>query len=230
VKYVDQLKDIIADYISSQPLRTKRGILDFGGDILQFLFGTLTQSDARKYNQHITRLEEEQKEFLHISKEQMTVLKSSITPFNITMQKVDKNGKLLADELRRLNKMVVSELNKVQYQVDSVILLNENICKVQRGLTECQHTFEVLVEAFLHAQDGIIQPQLITMVKIRDMMRKESLPDGLEFPSFSSVELSRLITPIVYSQGSYLVYVIQIPLIQSTSYHLYKIQPFPVKQ
>jgi hypothetical protein len=44
------------------------------------------------------------------------------------------------------------------------------------------------------------------------------------------VELSRIITPIFYSQGSYLVYVNQIPLLQSTSYHLYKIQPFPVKQ
>ena len=57
------------------------------------------------------------------------------------MQKFDKNEKLLADKLRRLDKMVGSELNKVQYQVDSVIILNENICKVQRGLTECQHTF-----------------------------------------------------------------------------------------
>ena len=56
------------------------------------------------------------------------------------------------------------------------------------------------------------------------------MPDGLEFPSFSSVDLSRLITPIIYSQGLYLVYVIQIPLLQSTSYHLYKIQPFLVKQ
>jgi hypothetical protein len=179
IKYVDQLKDIIADYLSSQPPRTKRGILDFGGDILKFLFVTLTQSNARKYNQHITQLEEEQKEFLHVSKEQMTVLKSAITSFNITMQKVDKNEKLLADELRRLNKVVVSELNKVQYQVNSVIVLNENIRKVQTGLAKCQHTFEILVDAFLHAQDEIIQPQLITMVKIRDMMRKESLPDGL---------------------------------------------------
>ena len=61
-------------------------------------------------------------------------------------------------------------------------------------------------------------------------MKQESLPDGLEFPSFSSMELSRIITPIIYSQASYLVYVIQIQLIQSTSFHLYKIQPFPVKQ
>jgi hypothetical protein len=68
------------------------------------------------------------------------------------------------------------------------------------------------------------------MVKNKTMMRKESLPDGLEFPSFLSVELSKLITPIIYTQGSYLVYVIQIPLIQPTAYHLYKIQPFPSRQ
>jgi hypothetical protein len=52
VKYVDQLRDIIADYLSPQSSRSKRGILDFGGDILIFLFGTLTESDKREYNQH----------------------------------------------------------------------------------------------------------------------------------------------------------------------------------
>jgi hypothetical protein len=126
--------------------------------------------------------------------------------------------------------MVVKELSKIKYQMDAVIIINQNVHKFQRGLAECQHTFEILVEAFLHAQDGVIQPQLITMVRIKEMMRDESLHAGLEFPSFSSLELSRLITPITYSQGSYLVYIIQIPLIQSTAYHLYKIQPFPVKQ
>jgi hypothetical protein len=44
----------------------------------------------------------------------MIVLKSDITSFNITMQKLDKNEKLSGDELRRLNMVVVSELNKVQ--------------------------------------------------------------------------------------------------------------------
>jgi hypothetical protein len=64
----------------------------------------------------------------------MTVLKSAITSFNITIQKVDKNEKLLPDELNPLNNMVVKELTQVEYQVNSVIILNENIHKDQRGL------------------------------------------------------------------------------------------------
>ena len=63
----------------------KRGTLDLGGDILKFLFGTLTQSDAHKYTEHIQRLQNEQQCFLCISQEQMTVLKSAIMSFNITM-------------------------------------------------------------------------------------------------------------------------------------------------
>ena len=79
MKYVDQLRDIVADYLTFQPKRVKRGILNVGGDILKFLFGTLTQSDARKYTQHIQKLEDEQQSFLRISQEQMVVLKSAIT-------------------------------------------------------------------------------------------------------------------------------------------------------
>ena len=88
---------------------------------------------------------------------------------------------------------------------------------------------EILVDTFLHAQNGIIQPQLITTAKLRDMMR-EVFARWIRFSVHSNLELSRIITPIIFSQNSYLVYVLQIPLLQSMSYQLYKLQPFPMKQ
>jgi hypothetical protein len=69
------------------------GILDIGGDILKCLFGTLTQSYALKYTQHIQKLEDEQHSILRISKEQMILLKSAITPFKNKKQKVNRNEK-----------------------------------------------------------------------------------------------------------------------------------------
>jgi hypothetical protein len=72
-KYIDNLKDLIAEYISGNNqdfnYRSKRGVLDFVGEVSKILFGTLTQSDARNYNKHISELEREQKEFLHLSNE-----------------------------------------------------------------------------------------------------------------------------------------------------------------
>jgi len=100
------------------------------------------------------------------------------------MQKVDRNERILNENLQRLIKIVVDEINQMHTRINSVMLINENIQQIQRGIKECQHTFEILVDAFLHAQEGVIQPQLITIAKMKDMMRKESLPDGLDFPSF----------------------------------------------
>jgi hypothetical protein len=202
--------------------------LDVGGDILKFLFGTLTQSDAQKYTQHIQELENEQQSFLKISQEQMIVLKSVISSFNVTMQKVHKNEKIINENLQRLNQLVVDEINKIQFELDSVLIINENIRQIQRGMSECQHTFEILVDAFLHAQDGIIQPQLMTIAKVKDMMKELSLPDGLDLPPFPSLEFSRLITPVIFSEQTYLVYVLQVPLLQSTMFQLYKINHFHV--
>jgi hypothetical protein len=114
---VEQLKDVIADCLTAQPERIKRGLLDIGGDILKFLFVTLTQSDAQKYTQHIQDLENEQQSFLRISQEQMIILKSAITSFNITMQKVNRNEKIFTDNLQSLNHMVVDEINRMQSEM-----------------------------------------------------------------------------------------------------------------
>ena len=235
VKYVKQLRDIVADYLPSQPeqpKRIKRGTVNLGGEVLKFLFGTLTQSVAKKYTQHIQRLEDEQQSFLRISQEQMVVLKSAIMSLDISIERVDRNKRILTENLQRLNKMVVEEINQMQMQIGSVMKINENIQQIQREIEECQHTFEILVDAFLHAQDGVVQPQLITMAKIKDMMRKESLPDGLDFPTFPSLELSKLITPIIFSQNSYLVYILQMPLLQSTpiNYTKFNLSPWNSKR
>jgi len=74
------------------------------------------------------------------------------------MQKVDRNERVLNENLQRLNKMVVDEINQMHTHIDSVMMINENIQQIQRGIEECQHTFEILVDAFLHAQEGVIQP------------------------------------------------------------------------
>jgi len=78
-------------------------------------------------------LEEKQKSLLRISQEHIVVLKSAITSFNITMQKVDRNERILTENLR-LNKMVVDEINEMHTQVDSVMMMiNENIQQIQRN-------------------------------------------------------------------------------------------------
>jgi bifunctional ADP-heptose synthase (sugar kinase/adenylyltransferase) len=84
-------------------------VLNFIGEISKILFGTLTQSDAKSYNNHITELEREQKEFLHLAKEQMTIIKTTISSVNSTLQRVDQNERILGNGLNKLHLTAIYE-------------------------------------------------------------------------------------------------------------------------
>jgi methyl-accepting chemotaxis protein len=116
-EYIDNLRDLIAEYLTNEMQkpnhRSKRGVLNFVGELSRILFGTLTQSDAKNYNDHITELEKEQKEFLHLSKEQMTIIKTTITSVNSTLQRVNQNEKTLKDGLDKLSNFSVHKVNEL---------------------------------------------------------------------------------------------------------------------
>jgi methyl-accepting chemotaxis protein len=179
--------------------RTKRGVLNFIREISKILFGTLTQSDARKYNEYIKELENEQKEFLHLSNEQMTIVKTTITSVNSTLQKVNKNENVLKNGLNQLYNYCTHEFNKLEEEIANVNLINEQFRLIQGGIEESQHSFEILIEAFVHAEQGTLQPQLITYEKIRSLLEKQKVPYGLDYPNLPFHELQNLILPHTYS-------------------------------
>jgi hypothetical protein len=69
---------------------------------------------------------------------------------------------------------------------------------------------------------------MITAEKIKNLVGKQKLPSGLDYPNFPFPELQKIITPHTYSYKQYLVYVLEIPLFSPTTYHLYKLLPLPV--
>jgi hypothetical protein len=75
-------------------------------------------------------------------------------------------------------------------EVETVNLLNEQLL-IQRGIEESQHSFETLIEACVHAGQGMLQPQLITAEKIRNLVTTQKLPSGLDYPNFPFPEFPR---------------------------------------
>jgi hypothetical protein len=107
-------------------------------------------------------------------------------------------------------------------------LINEQFRLIQRGIDENQHSFEILIDAFVHAGQGTLQPQMIALEKIRQFLGTLPMPSGLDYPDFPFPELQKIITSNTYAYTQYLVYVLEIPLFSPIIYHLYKLLPFPV--
>jgi hypothetical protein len=112
------------------------------------------------------------------------------------------------------------EFSELEEEIQNVNLVNEQFRLIQRGVNESQHSFEILIDAFVHAEQGTLQPQLITAERIKSFMKTQRLPNGLDYPSFPFPKLKKVVTPHTYSYQRYLVSMLEILLFLQTQYYL----------
>lgn len=230
MKQVEYLKNIVADYTGAEPEpnRRKRAVLEFVGQITKILFGTLDSDDAQYFTTKINELEDDTKDFLRIAKEQMLVIKSTLTSFNSTIRDINKNEKLLKEGLFKLNDHVNKITNELYSETQLLAMMTEHILQIERSIDRISEFFKLIIDAIVHAKDGTLQPQLITPNKIRNMMSSEQPITGLDYPvNLPSHELMKLITPHIFLQGKYLVYVLYVPLLLPEQFQVFKMIPFP---
>ncbi|KAF9804078.1 hypothetical protein SFRURICE_020506, partial [Spodoptera frugiperda] len=67
--------------------RPKRGLMDIGGTLLKTIFGTLDSDDAVKFSKAIEEVQTDEKRLAHLMKDNIHVIKSTISYFNNTISK-----------------------------------------------------------------------------------------------------------------------------------------------
>ena len=71
--------------------RKKHGVFNFVGEISKVLFGTMDDQDAIYYTHKISHWEREELDFLKLSKEQISVVKTTLRSVNSTLLTVLEN-------------------------------------------------------------------------------------------------------------------------------------------
>ena len=102
-------------------------------------------------------------------------------------------------------------------EIKQVTTANIQIRIVERGVMECQHGFEILIDSLVHSEQGNFQPQFVTAEQIREILTTQQLPNGLDYPNFPFSELQTLIVPHIYAYNQFLVYALDIPLLSPHS-------------
>ena len=218
--------------------RYKRGVFNFIGGISKILFGTLDNEDANYYSDKISSLEEEQMEFLRLSKEQITVVKSTLKSLNSTLLAVSDNERILSKGLEDMAKHINKQDGEVKgmFTASSMMLsVNEHSMQLNRAIDECRREYEILIDAIMNSQKGILQPQIITPAQIMKHMKasQADMPPELSLPLPLSAAYHHLVLRIididVFLKGNFLVYIIRLPLTNSINYNLYHVLPLPIQ-
>jgi methyl-accepting chemotaxis protein len=122
-------------------LRFKRGVFNFIDGISKILFGTMDSEDASYYTDKISDLEREQADFLKLSKEQITVVKSTLRAINTTLRDVYVNERVLSKGLENTARHVNEhdgEIKRMFTSTSMLLLVNEHSAQLDRALGKCR--------------------------------------------------------------------------------------------
>lgn len=236
------IKELVRDRenplrIKRQIKRGKRGVFDFVGRIAHILFGTLDDEDASYYSSQISKLENEQMEFLKISKEQMTIFKTTLRSVNTSLNTMEQNVAILEKGLENLKDFMNNNSKQVSRTFsyfNIMFKLNQYSITINKVLSDIQFECELVLQAIVNAQKGILQPHIITPNKIFKIIKSDKIdkPKDLSLPFPLSLSYGNLLLKIidfdVYLNNDILCYIIKLPLTDDTVYNTYKVLPLPI--
>jgi vacuolar-type H+-ATPase subunit I/STV1 len=176
-------------------------VFNFIGGISKILFGTLDNEDANYYTDKISHLENEQLDFLKLSKEQITVVKTTLRSVNSTLLTVSENEKFLSKGLEEMAKHVSEQDGEIKEMFTAYSLtINEHSVQLNRAIDECHREYEISIDTVMNSQKGIIQLQLITPAQILEQvkMSQADMPSDLSLPIPTSATYQHLLLSYFY--------------------------------
>lgn len=215
--------------------RTRRGIFNGGGYVLNWLFGTPDADDAKYYTDAIHQVELDDKNIQLLLKEQVQVIKSTISNFNDSINSLKMYEKVFNDNIGKLNSFMENTINR-EYSLENCIQAVEHLSSLTYLVNELSEQYDVLINAILFAKVNVIHPSIITPKNLVHELNKniKLLTNGRNFPlpldydhAYNLLDLSKF---KAFFQNHVIVFVIQLPLTTTQVFNLYKLFPLPIPQ
>ena len=197
VTAIASLKDIAREYDTFRTLidveethdvkRMKRSILPFIGSALKTLFGTVTKNDLEHVKRNIGQLQNSQREILHLTLENLTILKHSV-------KGIETNRKFLnhlSNNLRKFHRDVQTVTNNLSDNILRLKTATEGYFHLRSLNAQVKITINELksnIEELKHKLDILsvqkITPSIIPPTKFMKILNQIALrlPSSLSLP------------------------------------------------
>ena len=96
-------------------------------------------------------------------------MKTTLRSINSTLLTVMENEKSLSKCLEEMAKHVNKQGGEIKEMFTAyslLLIIYEHAMQLNRAIDECRREYEILIDAVINSQKGVIQPQLITPAQI----------------------------------------------------------------
>lgn len=242
----EQLKLVIKDTTSLSSLlpgvqenkRKRRGLFNFIGDFQSIMFGTLSESDARFYDEQISRLAANQIQNNDLIKKQTSIMKASIAAQAEATQKQMNQSRIFQQKMVQLGgcmKQMMSKVNAEFKIIQETQQLDELITYTILRAERCKGRFLHLIQALTSKNNDVNLPVLLKpetlwaeLQKINNNKHTEtSLPTELNRDTL--YQFYNIGKPQIGRVGQMFIIKLEIPLVNKQHFTIQKITPIPVR-
>lgn len=227
--HLESLTHLISN---EKPTRFKRSLMNFGGSVLKFFFGTLDSSDAEKYNDAIEHCQQDEKQVAHLMKENIHIIQSSINSFNETISKLNSNENALNEGISLINTLIQNISNENTF-AKMYVKINSMSSAIESSLLTLSFTLENTINSILFAKLNILHPFALTPNRLLIELNKHTnrFIKNRDFPVQLSIDKIHALMDIsqltAYFLDKKVIFILRIPLVQTNKFLLYKNIPLP---
>jgi len=186
------------------PHRQKRGLMNFGGKIIKFLFGNLDEDDKTEITDHLKIIDSNNKLLIDNSNKQIRINNQVQDNLNILQNRINENQALMKNFLKDSNSLLSKSIQNLQMLsiYSDINILNSEIDKIQQNI--------------LFAKHDIMTHSILSNEEIDDFQ--------IDINKYKEIKSSLL------SVDSNIIFVLLIPNMFQNSAVRYKVLPLPNSQ
>ncbi|XP_045527308.1 uncharacterized protein LOC123715955 [Pieris brassicae] len=233
------LKDLQRDFnavshLVSDNYVSKRSAWFSGiGTVFKHIFGTLTEDDAKTYEDAIKTLYENDKKISGTLKKTVIASQSAITNINQSLHEMNLNQAKLNGVVKELASTVsniTNAFNEVNFRNNFYNILNI----LQSNLLTLSFKVEDLLNSILLIKSNTLHPSVLTPNQMyNDIVNNfKLLPKYRDFPvniEISNIHILINIADLTcYYFNKKLMFIVKIPLVTLEHFNIYKTVPLPI--
>ena len=157
----------------------------------------------------------------------MIIMKNDLSTFNETIFKVQSNENSLIQQVTDYTTALQKEFLEKDQEIRIIQVMNILMRLLSACVTQLYYNIQLLFDVLIHAQSGVIQPQMLSMKTVRNELEKVKAPGELILP-FSNKQAGKAWDISLVIDKYILMYIVKVPIMKNALYTLYNILNLPV--
>lgn len=217
----------IDDLLIPLSSRQKRGLINGLGSTIKFITGNLDSQDEERYDNIISLLQNKQQDLQTQISAQYSINESIQRNFNKTIETVNFNNKEIRKELEFWKNQTRKWTSQSKFSIFETRSILQH-CLIT--LNYLLNTIQDIENSLVACRSGTLHPSVINPHLLFQELSKLSKFYGTKFLDFNGrnlFEIQSYIKVKCYVSVSEIVYFLDIPIVESTDYVMYHLEPLP---